>query len=331
MLAGGVLVRVDAHVDGRALRRVSGRAGRALIALPSGVRVFIACGVTDMRKGWSGWPCWCSGGWARNPFDGAVYAFRGRRAGLIKLIWHDGIGLCMLTKRLEQGQFAWPSATSPGGSRSRRRNWRPHSTAANGTPRSRVPGRNWPGEQAHSALGATGLFDQCDLCLATLSQRVAELGRKLEPCRTATHDHDAVPAQGRGRFRPQPNSDIRDAGASASDMVKPLSHGTLKTRYAPCTTPEAAGAANSEATPNSTAVSAVMLTRPRTVVTGISICAGLAAPSKIGPTAIGRAAGCASRARGRPRASPVLSGLAPAAQRPAIDMGVHANQHATAA
>ena len=35
-------------------------------------------------------------------------------AGLIKLLWHDGIGLCMLTKRLEQGQFAWPSVTSTG-------------------------------------------------------------------------------------------------------------------------------------------------------------------------------------------------------------------------
>ena len=33
---------------------------------------------------------------------------------MIKLLWHDGIGLCMLTKRLEQGQFAWPSATSTG-------------------------------------------------------------------------------------------------------------------------------------------------------------------------------------------------------------------------
>ena len=34
--------------------------------------------------------------------------------GLIKLLWHDGVGLCMLTKRLEQGQFAWPSTTSTG-------------------------------------------------------------------------------------------------------------------------------------------------------------------------------------------------------------------------
>jgi transposase len=51
---------------------------------------------------------------AENPFDGSVYAFRGRRSGLIKLIWHDGIGLCMLTKRLEQGQFQWPSASTSG-------------------------------------------------------------------------------------------------------------------------------------------------------------------------------------------------------------------------
>src|ERR1700687_5721351 len=49
-----------------------------------------------------------------DPFDGAVFAFRGRRAGLIKLIWHDGIGLCMLTKRLEHGQFVWPSADTTG-------------------------------------------------------------------------------------------------------------------------------------------------------------------------------------------------------------------------
>ena len=85
-----------------------------MIALPSGVRVYIACGVTDMRKGMVGLAMLVQQGLAADPFDGAVYAFRGRRAGLMKLIWHDGIGLCMLTKRLEQGQFAWPSATSTG-------------------------------------------------------------------------------------------------------------------------------------------------------------------------------------------------------------------------
>ena len=51
---------------------------------------------------------------AEDPFGGAVFAFRGRRAGLINLICHDGVGLCMLTKRLEQGQFVWPSANTTG-------------------------------------------------------------------------------------------------------------------------------------------------------------------------------------------------------------------------
>ena len=67
-----------------------------------------------MRKGMTGLAMLVQQGLSADPFDGAVFAFRGRRAGLIKLIWHDGIGLCMLTKRLEQGQFVWPSATSTG-------------------------------------------------------------------------------------------------------------------------------------------------------------------------------------------------------------------------
>jgi transposase len=85
-----------------------------MIALASGVRVYLACGPTDMRKGMTGLAMLVQQGLAADPFDGAVFAFRGRRAGLIKLIWHDGVGLCMLTKRLEQGQFIWPSATSDG-------------------------------------------------------------------------------------------------------------------------------------------------------------------------------------------------------------------------
>jgi transposase len=48
----------------------------------------------------------------QNPFDGAVFAFRGRSGGLIKLLWHDGIGLCLLTKRLERGHFIWPMTST---------------------------------------------------------------------------------------------------------------------------------------------------------------------------------------------------------------------------
>ena len=49
---------------------------------------------------------------ATYPFGGAVFGFRGRRSGLIKLLWHDGIGLCLLTKRFERGQFIWPMTST---------------------------------------------------------------------------------------------------------------------------------------------------------------------------------------------------------------------------
>ena len=85
-----------------------------MIALASGLRVYLACGVTDMRKGMTGLAMLVQQSLAEDPFGGTVFAFRGRRAGLIKLIWHDGVGLCMLTKRLEQGQFAWPTTSTTG-------------------------------------------------------------------------------------------------------------------------------------------------------------------------------------------------------------------------
>ena len=85
-----------------------------MITLAPGLRVYLACGVTDMRKGMVGLAMLVQQNLAEDPFDGAVFAFRGRRAGLIKLIWHDGAGLCMLTKRLERGQFIWPSASTTG-------------------------------------------------------------------------------------------------------------------------------------------------------------------------------------------------------------------------
>jgi transposase len=63
-----------------------------------------------MRKGLDGLAMLVQQVFGGNPFDGAVYAFRGRRAGQIKLLWHDGVGLCLLTRRLERGAFAWPQS-----------------------------------------------------------------------------------------------------------------------------------------------------------------------------------------------------------------------------
>jgi transposase len=49
---------------------------------------------------------------AEDPYAGHVFAFRGRRGDLVKLLWSDGDGMCLLTKRLERGRFVWPQADS---------------------------------------------------------------------------------------------------------------------------------------------------------------------------------------------------------------------------
>ena len=45
----------------------------------------------------------------RDPYDGQVFVFRGKRGDLIKILWSDGQGVCLFAKRLERGRFIWPS------------------------------------------------------------------------------------------------------------------------------------------------------------------------------------------------------------------------------
>ncbi len=45
-----------------------------------------------------------------DPYSGHVFVFRGRRGDLVKLLWSDGDGMCLLAKRLERGRFVWPQA-----------------------------------------------------------------------------------------------------------------------------------------------------------------------------------------------------------------------------
>ena len=83
-----------------------------MIALPAGTRVWLAAGVTDMRKGMDGLAALAQTTLAENPFSGHVFVFRGRRGDLVKLLWFDGDGLCLFAKRLERGRFVWPQAMS---------------------------------------------------------------------------------------------------------------------------------------------------------------------------------------------------------------------------
>ena len=81
-----------------------------MIALPAGTRVWLAAGVTDMRKGMDGLAALAQTALAENPFSGHIFVFRGRRGDLVKLLWFDGDGLCLFAKRLERGRFVWPQA-----------------------------------------------------------------------------------------------------------------------------------------------------------------------------------------------------------------------------
>jgi len=81
-----------------------------MIPMPSGVRVWIATGHTDMRRGMQGLALQVQEQLKRDPHGGDLYLFRGRRGDLAKILWHDGVGLSLYAKRLDRGKFIWPSA-----------------------------------------------------------------------------------------------------------------------------------------------------------------------------------------------------------------------------
>ena len=82
-----------------------------MIPIPTGTRVWLATGHTDMRKGFDGLALLIQETFKRDPYAGHLFVFRGRRGDRIKVIWHDGQGACLFTKRLERGRFVWPSPT----------------------------------------------------------------------------------------------------------------------------------------------------------------------------------------------------------------------------
>ena len=76
--------------------------------LPPGVKVHLALGYIDMRKGIDGLAMLVQGVLRRDPFCGHLFVFRGgTRANFIKIVSWDGTGLCLFTKRLEHAVFLW--------------------------------------------------------------------------------------------------------------------------------------------------------------------------------------------------------------------------------
>lgn len=75
--------------------------------IPAGVKVFLASHPVDFRKGPDSLLSLVRDA-GQDPFSGALYVFRAKRADRIKIVWWDGSGVCLYAKRLEKSAFCWP-------------------------------------------------------------------------------------------------------------------------------------------------------------------------------------------------------------------------------
>ncbi|BEG28746.1 hypothetical protein VEF5_06420 [Escherichia coli] len=72
-----------------------------MISLPSGTRIWLVAGATDMRKSFNGLGEQIHHVLDEDPFSGHLFIFRGRRGDTVKILWADADGLCLFIKRLE--------------------------------------------------------------------------------------------------------------------------------------------------------------------------------------------------------------------------------------
>jgi transposase len=79
-----------------------------MIAVPAGIRVLVATKPVDFRRGADGLVALVREQLGHDPFSGAIFVFRSKRADRLKIVAWDGSGLVLFWKRLEQGAFQWP-------------------------------------------------------------------------------------------------------------------------------------------------------------------------------------------------------------------------------
>ena len=82
--------------------------------LPPSIRIFVATGATDLRRGYDGLSALVRETLGGDPVSGDLYAFRNRRGDKVKILFASRQGLCLFAKRLERGVFHWPEGTDAG-------------------------------------------------------------------------------------------------------------------------------------------------------------------------------------------------------------------------
>jgi transposase len=86
-----------------------------MLIIPSGFKIHLALRYTDKRKGLDGLAVLVQESLKQDPFSGHLFAFRGKKASIMKVLFWDGNGLCLFTKKLNEGGSVWPRLTDPGG------------------------------------------------------------------------------------------------------------------------------------------------------------------------------------------------------------------------
>lgn len=108
MTANSRRVLVDGNVDARGFATDQARAGdTAVIPIPTGFRMWLATGHTDMRCGFPSLALRVQEVLKRDAMGGSLFCFSAKRGDLLKIICHDGQGAC-----LDRGKFIWPSASN---------------------------------------------------------------------------------------------------------------------------------------------------------------------------------------------------------------------------
>lgn len=84
-----------------------------MLSFAGSLKVFLALEVCDMRKGFNGLHALTVQRLGEDPRQGALFVFSNRRHTRLKILYWDGSGLWVLSKRLEKGTFSWPRSAEP--------------------------------------------------------------------------------------------------------------------------------------------------------------------------------------------------------------------------
>lgn len=77
--------------------------------LESNIKIYLATGHTDMRKGINGLSILANKIISDQLIEGALFVFRGKRSDRMKVLWWDGQGYCLYYKCMDSGKFTWPA------------------------------------------------------------------------------------------------------------------------------------------------------------------------------------------------------------------------------